>query len=63
MNNQPRKVPRGRGADLLISRARSAMPLRHVIPAVETLAFKPDAGALTVAVPTFTLHTGVVLEY
>ena len=44
----------GGGADLLISRARSAMPLRHVIPAVETLAFKPDAGALTVAVPTFT---------
>ncbi len=35
----------------------------RTIPAGETLPFTQDAGALTVAVPTFTMHTGVVLEY
>jgi hypothetical protein len=35
----------------------------RTIPAGETLPFAHDAGVLTVAVPTFTMHTGIVLEY
>jgi hypothetical protein len=35
----------------------------RTIPAGETLPFTQDAGVLTVAVPTFTMHTGIVLEY
>jgi hypothetical protein len=33
------------------------------IPAGETLAFTQEAGLLKLAVPTFTMHTGIVLEY
>jgi hypothetical protein len=35
----------------------------RTIPVGETLAFTQEAGVLTVAVPTFTMHTGIVLEY
>jgi hypothetical protein len=31
--------------------------------AASPLPFTQDAGVLTVAVPTFTMHTGIVLEY
>lgn len=35
----------------------------RTIPAGQTLAFTQDAGVVTIAVPTFTMHTGIVLEY
>jgi len=35
----------------------------RTIPDGETLAFTQENGVLKVAVPTFTMHTGVVLEY
>jgi hypothetical protein len=35
----------------------------RAIPAGETLTFSQAAGLLTVAVPTFTMHTGIVMEY
>ncbi len=35
----------------------------RTIPANETIAFAQNAGALAFAVPTFAMHTGVVLEY
>jgi hypothetical protein len=35
----------------------------RTIPANETLSFTQDAGVLALAVPTFAMHTGIVLEY
>ena len=35
----------------------------RTIPAGETLPFTQEAGVLDVAVPTFTMHTAVVLEF
>ncbi len=35
----------------------------RTVPANETLAFTQNDGVLALAVPTFTMHTGVVLEY
>ena len=33
------------------------------IPGGQTLAFTQEAGLLKIAVPTFTMHIGIVLEY
>lgn len=35
----------------------------RTIPAGEALAFRQDASVVRIAVPTFTMHTGIVLEY
>ena len=35
----------------------------RAVPAGETLSFKQKAGVVKVAVPTFTMHTGIVFEY
>jgi hypothetical protein len=35
----------------------------RTIPANETLSFTQNAGVLALAVPTFAMHTGIVLEY
>jgi hypothetical protein len=35
----------------------------RTVPANETLSFTWNAGVLALAIPTFAMHTGVVLEY